>query len=154
MVTGQVPFAGKTPTETISLVLQKEPAPLTWYTHEVAAELDRIVTKALTKDREARYQTAKDLLIDLRNLKRKLEVDAEIDRTVPSELRATTTASGAAAAASPRIAHAASSAEYIVSGIKQHKFALALGLIVLTPGAVGFRMYLPARHTQLPTASM
>src|SRR5260370_39774128 len=122
MVTGQVPFAGKTPTETISLVLQKEPAPLTRYTHEVPAELDRIVTKALTKDLEARYQTAKDLLIDLRNLKRKLEVDAEIDRTVPSELRATTTASGAAAA-SPRTAHAASSAEYIVSGIKQHKFS-------------------------------
>jgi len=46
MVTGQVPFAGKTPTETISLVLQKEPAPLTRYTHEVPAELDRIVTKA------------------------------------------------------------------------------------------------------------
>src|SRR5712692_6700376 len=148
MVTGQVPFAGKTPTETISLVLQKEPAPLTRYTHEVPAELDRIVTKALTKDLEARYQTAKDLLIDLRNLKRKLEVDAEIDRTVPSELRATTTASGAAASA-PRTAHAASSAEYIVSGIKQHKFALALGLIVLAAGAVGFGMYLHARNTEV-----
>src|SRR5712692_7862172 len=148
MVTGQVPFAGKTPTETISLDLQKEPAPLTRYTHEVPAELDRIVTKALTKDLEARYQTAKDLLIDLRNLKRKLEVDAEIDRTVPSELRATTTASGAAASA-PRTAHAASSAEYIVSGIKQHKFALALGLIVLAAGAVGFGMYLHARNTEV-----
>ncbi|HLR07008.1 MAG TPA: protein kinase [Pyrinomonadaceae bacterium] len=154
MVTGQVPFAGKTPTETISLVLQKEPAPLTRYTHEVPAELDRIVTKALTKDLEARYQTAKDLLIDLRNLKRKLEVDAEIDRTVPSELRATTTASGAAAAASPRTAHAASSAEYIVSGIKQHKFALALGLIVLAAGAVGFGMYLHARNTEVAIDSI
>jgi len=154
MVTGQVPFAGKTPTETISLVLQKEPAPLTRYTHEVPAELDRIVTKALTKDLEARYQTAKDLLIDLRNLKRKLEVDAEIDRTVPSELRATTTASGAAASASPRTAHAASSAEYIVSGIKQHKFALALGLIVLAAGAVGFGMYLHARNTEVAIDSI
>src|SRR6266699_3258399 len=95
MVTGHVPFAGETPTETISLILQKEPAPLARYAHEVPAELDRIVTKALTKDREARYQTAKDLLIDLRNLKRKLEVSAEIERTASPELRsATSTTAG------------------------------------------------------------
>src|SRR5438552_15832064 len=95
MVTGHVPFAGETPTETISLILQKEPPPVTRYAHEVPAELDRMVTKALTKDREERYQTAKDLLIDLRNLKRKLEVDAEIDRTAsPGLLGAASTTTG------------------------------------------------------------
>src|SRR5258708_40168369 len=76
MVTGHVPFAGETPTETISLILQKEPAPLVRYAHEVPDELERIATKALTKNREERYQTAKDMLIDLRHLKRKLEADA------------------------------------------------------------------------------
>ena len=166
MVTGHVPFAGKTPTETISLILQKEPAPLTRYANEVPAELERIVTKALTKDREERYQTAKDLLIDLRNLKRKLEVDAEIDRTVPSELRAATstsssqggtpaTASGAAAATAPAgAAHAASSAEYIVSGIKQHKLAAALTVIALVLGAVGLSFYLHARNTEVAIESI
>src|SRR5881628_3066566 len=88
MVTDHLPFPGETPTETISLILQKEPPPLARFATEVPDELDRIVTKALTKDREERYQTAKDLLIDLRHLKRKLEVDAEIDRTVPPEVRA------------------------------------------------------------------
>src|SRR6266511_5754402 len=88
MVTGHLPFRGETSAESISLILQKEPPPLTRFAREVPAELERIVTKALTKDREERYQTAKDMLIDLRNLKRKLEVDAEIDRTVPPELRA------------------------------------------------------------------
>jgi len=87
MVTGQVPFRGETSAESLSLILQKEPSPLTRFAHEVPAELERIVTKALTKDREQRYQTAKDMLIDLRNLKRKLEVDAEIQRTVAPELR-------------------------------------------------------------------
>ena len=48
----------------------------------VPPELERIVSKALTRDREERYQTMKDLMIDLRSLKRKLEVDAEIERTV------------------------------------------------------------------------
>src|SRR6266436_4704709 len=94
MVTGHVPFAGETPTETISLILQKEPAPLVRYAHEVPDELERIATKALTKNREERSQTANDMLIDLRHLKSKLEVDAEIDRTVPPELRAAVSTGG------------------------------------------------------------
>jgi eukaryotic-like serine/threonine-protein kinase len=87
MVTGHVPFAGESSAEIISLILQREPPPLTRFAHEVPAELERIVTKALTKDREERYQTAKDMLIDLRNLKRKLEVEAEIERTGPPEVQ-------------------------------------------------------------------
>jgi serine/threonine protein kinase len=66
MVTGHAPFPGETSAESISLILQREPAPLTRFAHEVPAELERIVTKALTKDREERYQTAKDMLIDLK----------------------------------------------------------------------------------------
>lgn len=149
MVASHLPFAGETPTETISLILQKEPAPLMRYASNVPAELDRIVTKALTKDPEGRYQTAKDLLIDLRNLKRKLEVDAEIDRTVPPELRAeTSTAGGSHAhstASNASIAGTASpsSAEYIVSGIKQHKLAALAVLLVLllAGGALGVFLY-------------
>jgi eukaryotic-like serine/threonine-protein kinase len=165
MVTGQAPFAGETPTETISLILQKEPAPLTRYANEVPAELERIVTKTLTKNREERYQTAKDLLIDLRNLKRKLEVDAEIDRTTPPELRAGTstrsgqstpaTASGSTAATPPAGAtHPASSAEYIVSGVKQHKVAAAVAVVVLVIGGVGLGLYLHARNTEVAIESI
>src|SRR5262249_12979631 len=78
MVAGRVPFPGETPTETISLILQREAAPLSRFASAVPDELERIVTKALTKNRDERYQTIKDFLIDLRNLKRKLDVDAEI----------------------------------------------------------------------------
>ena len=87
MVTGRAPFLGKTAIETISLILQKAPAPLAHYVPEVPSELDRIVAKALTKDREERYQNADDILIDLRALKLKLELDAVIERTVSPELR-------------------------------------------------------------------
>ncbi|MBA3514930.1 MAG: tetratricopeptide repeat protein [Pyrinomonadaceae bacterium] len=164
MVTGHMPFAGETPTETISLILQKEPAPLTRYTHEVPAELERIVNKALTKDREERHQTAKDLLIDLRNLKRKLEVDAEIDRTVPdlrsatspsSRQSTTATVSGALVPTAPASATpAASSAEYLISGIKKHKLAAAVAVIVLVVGGVGLGLYLRARNTEVPIDSI
>src|SRR6185295_18620809 len=109
VITGAGPFVGATATDSISNIIQKEPAPLTRYVKDVPAELERIVGKALTKDREERYQTAKDLLIDLRNLKRKLEVDAELDRTVPSELRGSlATVSRTAALTTPTAEPAAS----------------------------------------------
>ena len=165
MITGRVPFPGETPTETISLILQKEPAPLERFAHDVPTELERIVTKALTKDREERYQTAKDLLIDLRNLKRKLEVDAEIERTLAPEPRssastvsgqgAPVTTSGSLAATAPAsVPPAASSAEYIVSGIKQHKLIAAIAVIVLAIGIVGLRAYLHARNTEIAIDSI
>src|SRR5213079_3679668 len=108
MITGHLPFPGETPTETISLILQKEPPPLTRYIADIPDELDRIVSKALTKDREERYQTAKDFVIDLRHLKRKLEVDAEIDRTVPPEVRAAVSSQshpGASTVSSTNVTH-------------------------------------------------
>jgi serine/threonine protein kinase/tetratricopeptide (TPR) repeat protein len=163
MVSGRVPFPGETPTETISLILQKDAAPLTRFAPNVPNELERIVTKTLTKDREERYQTMKDLLIDLRALKRKLEVDAEIDRTVSPELRSalsTSTSQGVATGpgvmptAHARLAHA-SSAEYIVSGIKNHKVAVAALAVILLIGAVaavGF--YVRARTTAVPIKSI
>jgi eukaryotic-like serine/threonine-protein kinase len=160
MVTGRVPFAGETAAETISLILQKEPAPLTRYSHEVPAELERIVTKAVTKDREERYQSARDLLVDLRNLKRKLEVEAEIDRTGPIKLRSANsisggpgpkgTASGPVAATAP----AASSAQYIVSGIKQHKLAAAIASVVLVVAGVGLAFYLHLRKGEVAIESI
>jgi serine/threonine protein kinase len=168
MVTGRVPFFGETPTETISLILQKEPAPLTRYAREVPAELERIVNKALTKNCEERYQSAKDLLIDLRNLKRKLEVDAEIDRTVSPEFRGAPSARltgsdqgtpGTASrvgtvTATGDATYTASSAEYLVSEIKRHKLAAAIVLTVLVLGVVGLSLYLYARKTGVEIESI
>jgi serine/threonine protein kinase len=78
MVAGKMPFSGATSSHTIVQILEKDPLPLT---KDVPAELERIVLKAMAKDPDERYQTAKDMLIDLRSLKRRLEVQAEIERT-------------------------------------------------------------------------
>ena len=77
MVTGTIPFSGATTSHTIVQILEKDPAPL----ENVPAELQRIVAKAMSKNPDERYQTAKDMLIDLRSLKRRLDVEAEIQRT-------------------------------------------------------------------------
>ena len=146
MVSGHVPFAGETPTETISLILQKDAPPLARYAPNAPGELERIITKALTKDREERYQTMKELVIDLRALKRKLEVDAEIDRTVAPELRAAlSTSSGQAMPTAHASQTSASSAEYIASRIKKHKISVAAAMVVLLVGLVAGGLYLRAR---------
>ncbi len=156
MITGHVAFVGETPTETISLILQREPAPITRYASEIPAELDRIVSKTLTKNLEERYQTAKDLLVDLRHLRRKLELTAEIDRTVPPELRAAASTSGEgkpatapgalAGTTSVSLANNASSAEYFVSKIKQHKVAAVITVMAFVIAAIGLGLYLQNRN--------
>src|SRR4030095_9582564 len=165
MITGHLPFSGDTATETISLILQREPAPLTRFVPDVTAELERIVMKTLTKDREERYQTAKDLLIDLRNLKRKLEVDAEIERTLAPEFRSSastasgkgaplTTSSSLGAQSPASVPPAAPSAEYIVFGIKRHKVAAAIALLVFVVAAVALFLYVHARNTEVSIDSI
>jgi serine/threonine protein kinase/tetratricopeptide (TPR) repeat protein len=147
MVTGHVPFEGKDAHRQIIAIQEQAPAPLSRFAEGVSDRLEDIVTKALAKDPDERYQTAKDFLIDLRNLKRKLEVDAEIDRTVPPALRAAATRSGQSApsTASGATAQAtgpqsASSAEYIVNQVKLHKRAAigALAVLLLVGAAATF----------------
>ncbi|MBA3354700.1 MAG: serine/threonine protein kinase, partial [Pyrinomonadaceae bacterium] len=81
MVAGRPPFKGETHSDTIVSILEREPAPLAPHAADSPAELERIVMKALTKDKDERYQTVKDMGIDLRRLRRRLDVDAEIERS-------------------------------------------------------------------------
>ena len=82
MVAGSMPFKGATTSHTIVQILEKDPAPLTQSAQgNVPEELSRIVSKALAKDTGERYQTAKDMIVDLRSLKKRLEVEAEMHRT-------------------------------------------------------------------------
>ena len=82
MVAGAKPFSGTTSAHTIVQIIEKEAAPLAHPgAPHVPDELDRIVAKSIAKDPNERYQTAKDMLIDLRNLRKRVEVDAEIERS-------------------------------------------------------------------------
>ncbi|MBI1789353.1 MAG: protein kinase, partial [Acidobacteria bacterium] len=70
LLTGQLPFAGATATETIHHIASRPPDPLARFNREATPELERIIRKCLEKDRERRYQSARELAIDLRNLQR------------------------------------------------------------------------------------
>jgi serine/threonine protein kinase/Flp pilus assembly protein TadD len=73
MATGVLPFAGETSAVVFEGILSRTPVPLTQAVPGVPAELERILDKALDKDRTLRYQTANDLKTDLARLKRALD---------------------------------------------------------------------------------
>lgn len=80
MAAGCVPFPGGTVREVLAAILSKEEPPtLTRLAPEVPQELEHIVSKALHKDREHRYQTTGELLLDLQALKQKLDFEAKLD---------------------------------------------------------------------------
>ena len=77
MLAGHPPFKARTESDVIASILQKKPS-FEWSLQNVPPELKWILKKALAKDREERYQTAKDLLVDLKRLMRELEFGVEL----------------------------------------------------------------------------
>ncbi len=81
MIARRTPFKSETASDTNAAILKTEPPALSQFVPDTPAELERIVRKALQKDREERYQVVKDLLLDLKSLKRDLDVSAAIERS-------------------------------------------------------------------------
>jgi serine/threonine protein kinase/TolB-like protein len=75
MVTGRNPFSSESSRAIMVSLLDRDPPPLSRYASSVPPELERIVSKALRKKREERYQTVKDLLLDLKSLREALTID-------------------------------------------------------------------------------
>jgi serine/threonine-protein kinase len=159
LVAGRAPFGGQTTADVMAEVLSREPAPLASFMTSTPVELQRIVSKSLRKNREERYQTIKDLLLDLKSLKRELENSATLNLTSRSGA-----GSGAKAisyetsvipsadqsnsqSTEPINVRTTSSAEYIVSQIKQHKRGALAMLAVLTIALVGALAFTDRDHS-------
>ncbi len=81
MLVGKQPFAGETMSDMMASILKTEVVSPTRLNSEVPSELERIVLKSLQKNQDERYQTAKDLSIDLKSLQKRLEFAAELECT-------------------------------------------------------------------------
>jgi serine/threonine-protein kinase len=138
MVTGRAPFRGETRSHVVVSILESDP-PLLALDSEVPEELQRIVSKALRKDREERYQTASGLATDLKNLRQELEADARWLRSLDTVDKRSVSATKSDGQATPytgepsatrpgeiEIAKPTSRALYVVGGIKRRKSGVTL----------------------------
>ncbi|MBS1790745.1 MAG: alpha/beta fold hydrolase [Acidobacteria bacterium] len=82
MLSGRAPFEGSTSSDVIVAILDREPARLS-QSLDLPAELERIVNKALRKDRDERYQTIKDFHLDLKSLLQELEMRLRMGNSWP-----------------------------------------------------------------------
>ena len=138
MVSGQRPFEGETPSDTLAAILKTDPLPVSEFITDAPRELVRIVNKTLRKDREERYQFVKELLIDLRTLKQDLAFQEKMGVARPS--RPVKTAAGPVADApkTSEIRNAISTiTDSITIEIKRHKAAAAIAVIVITAVLAG-----------------
>jgi serine/threonine protein kinase/tetratricopeptide (TPR) repeat protein len=155
MVSGRRPFAGETSSDLLVAILKTEPTPLSRFSPEVPAELQRIVRKALTKDRDTRYQTARDLMVDLKSLRRDLDIQSEVKRTTASGISdSAKVADNEDAGVAPAVtdptfakntqtvsqAHSqpdsTPGAKRFVAAIKEHKLAAIIVVVILVAGMI------------------
>jgi serine/threonine protein kinase len=159
MLAGRCAFEGATPSDVMAAILQSEPLPLARFAQNVPAELERIVAKALCKDKEERYQTASELSGDIKSLKQELEVEARLTRSLQLDTdsgRVTTKSDGEAAvetiyqvtATTGDVAtRTTSSVDYLVREIKRHKrgAVLAAAAVVVVIAAIAYFFYPTSR---------
>jgi len=85
MLTGHLPFKGRSASHTIVSILDDEPPPLSAYLADAPESLQEVVSDALTKDRDARFQTSKQMLAKLQRLKRRLDAGVNLDLSITPE---------------------------------------------------------------------
>ena len=141
MLTGHAPFAGETSADMVAEIVKSHPELPSRLATDVPERLDEIIGKSLEKNPDERYQTAKDLLIDLKRLKRNLELEDTLERSQPR----ITTDSGDVVISGPNIISTkkgpkdlteVNSAQYLYWGMKTHRWtAVAITLFII--GLVG-----------------
>ena len=162
-VTGRKAFEGKDAIDSLNKII-REPAPsISEINPSAPSDLQRIVRRCLAKDPDERYQTIKDVALELRDLRSQLQSseiypgaqrssdnlsDADSEPTLLQSPRAT----GDRSTPSTRV----SSAEYIVSGIKQHKVAslIIAAAVLAIAGVIAVRSYWRTRSTEVAIESI
>src|SRR3989449_4748539 len=155
-VTGRKAFEGKDAVESLNKIIREPVSPIRDLNPSAPADLQRVVRRCLAKDPNERYQTIKDVAIELKEVRRELEASG-IDTVVPTSMDIQTKELPGATTSTPMSmppasrSQRASSAEYVVTGIKQHKLAGAVTLLFIVIGATGVGLYL---HVRTPASAI
>src|SRR6266481_2827335 len=150
--TRKKPFEGDSIVKSLHSLIYEPVAPISDFRPDAPTHLQSIVRRCLAKDPEDRYQTIKDVAIELRDLRHELAADGGLDVTVTptttSNAMPLSTNSGSmnsltsAGSGLPTV----SSAEYVVQRLKRHKLGLAIALAILIGGVTLFAYFLHARN--------
>ena len=169
-ITRRKAFSGQDQIDVLNKIIREPVASLATCNPSAPADLQRIVRRCLAKDPEQRYQNIKDVAIELKEVRRELQ-ERGIDTTLPpvstasSEAQTVLQSESTRVQSQPRTTESpnsastrASSAEFIVNGLKQHKIAAFIGtallLIVAIAATAGFRSYFHARNTEVAVESI
>ena len=141
IITGHKAFEGKDAIESLNKIIREPAPPISVFNPTAPADLQRIIRRCLAKDAEERYQTIKDVAIEIKEVRRELQRAPGIDTTsgkvttqASSEAVSTHTAS-ASSSLSP--ASHPSSAEYIIAQVSRHKTGVAIVLALVIVGVIG-----------------
>lgn len=143
MVAGTPPFDGPSRSDVVAAVLDRESPPLARFSRDVPPELERIVRKTLSKTVEDRYQTARDLLTDLRQLRQDLEYRSRLDHGRPASGASLQMAAGFAETAGDAKTAGSRRMEIVEdlrTEVRRTRFGAVLGMatIVLTVSIIGY----------------
>lgn len=169
-ITGQRTFIGKDHIEALNKIIREPLPPIAAFNPGAPTDLQRIVRRCVAKDPDQRYQNIKDVAIELKEVRREMQEGAA-NTTVhpvsyitggtatiyPSEA---TGSQRAPTTTEPRGSSStrASSAEFIVGELKQHKTATMIGafviLLLVVGGVLGIRAYLHAGSSEVAVESI
>ena len=146
IATGQQPFAGETSLSILSAILKDTPRSVTEINPALPADFGRIIRRALAKDPERRYQSAKDLRNDLQDLKASLDSGELASPSPASQVAVPLAASDRSAPAAEPVP--SSDAQVAVALVRKHSRALAAAAIVLALAAAGVVFVLDRRNPE------
>lgn len=138
MIAGRLPFAGDSTSETFANLINAEPQPLSRFAANVPDEMQRIVTKTLRKNKDARYQTMKGALADLKGLRENLAFDEKLEKSHPPGENATAKLPTVTIG---KINQTGETNDNFIQRIKRHKSLAAFGLAILLIAIISFGYY-------------
>jgi eukaryotic-like serine/threonine-protein kinase len=149
-ITRRKAFEGKDAIDSLNKIIREQPTAVSESHADTPYDLQRIVRRCLAKDPEDRYQAIKEVAIELRDVRRDLQARTGIDTTVSPPEKFGVPPSGGQLSSATSLPSGdgtssthPSSAEYIVSRIKQHRVVAGIvgGVLILVIAAIGIGLY-------------